>query len=203
MGVYWDSSPRLSQNSAEVEKRRTQTSQRGFKSIPRVAFVNTETGELKKKTSKPTEALTGVSPSASHIWSSINAESPALNPSWSETLPPIKTTYRMWAETGTQQETKHKRDAAEHTGHDAAVCLHLKDRRNSGEDSIVLVYIARTVIQGLWLHDVWATLPLHKGLKTKIPCKMIFYLPAAQKLYSILHLYNAPTVLIWKHWLVD
>lgn len=48
MGVYWDSSPQLSQNSAEVEKRRTQTSQRGFKSTPRVASVNTETGELKK-----------------------------------------------------------------------------------------------------------------------------------------------------------
>lgn len=126
-GVYWDSSPQLSQNSAEVKKKRHKHLSEALKAYPGW-LLSTQKLESLKKNNKQTnrEALTGVSPSASHIWSSINAEAPALKPSWSETLPPIKTTYRLWAETGTRQETKHKRDAAEHTGHDAAVCLHLK-----------------------------------------------------------------------------
>lgn len=123
------------------KKRQTQTSQRGFKSIPRAAFVNMETGELKKKQKKQQqtnrETVTGVSPSASHVWSSITAEAPALKPSWSKRQPPIRTTYQIWAEMGTRRETKHRRDTAEHTGQDAAVCLHLKDRRNSCGDGTV------------------------------------------------------------------
>lgn len=177
IGVYWDSSPQLSRNSAEVEQREAQTSQRGFKSIPRVAFVNTETGELKKTKQTNRGPDWSVAICIPHLIFNQGRIS-SFKPQLVRNSASYKTTYWIWAETGTQQETKHKRDTAEHTGHDVAVCLHLKDRRNSGEDSKVLVYIARAVAEGLWPRDVRATLPLHKAPKTTMPRKMILYVSA-------------------------
>lgn len=66
-GVYWDSSPQLSQNSAEVEKKSQKHLSEALKAYPRWFLSTQKLESLKKTTSKPTEALTGVSPSASHI----------------------------------------------------------------------------------------------------------------------------------------
>lgn len=98
--------------------RKKDTSQWGFKSMPLMASQHRNRELKKKKKNNPSKPTERTWLECHHLhptsWSSISAEAPALKHSWPETLNPTKTTYQIWAETGTQQDTKHKRDTVEH-----------------------------------------------------------------------------------------
>lgn len=72
-----------------------------------------ESFKKKKKKQTNREDVTGVSPSASHVWSSINAQAPALKPSWSENAASYKNHLpdmsRDGATAGDQTPARHSR----------------------------------------------------------------------------------------------
>lgn len=185
-------------------KKDGQTSQRGFQSIPRVAFVNTETGELKKnkQTNRgPDWSVTICIPHLIFNQRRIFGFKPQLvrnSASYKNHLPNMS---RDRDTAGDQTQARHSR--AHRSRCSSLSSFKGQEELRWGQQSTRLYSqdSDRGALSPWCTGNYTSTI---KALKPRYHAKWYFICQGHKNVkYSILNPYYAPKVLIWKYWLVD